>query len=161
METNIIEFSKERTYLIMFIKKVLRKETKENILLTNKFKDQLCLLLKKAPKDYIPKSGTLKENQIRFEIPNRTYINTRYNYYISEVGMKVIEKFIYKYFWHIYEQHMMAISKVVGFKIATELFMDFYDIDVLKFDMLIRRDRRMRISNIPKKTSNLSSLFIG
>jgi hypothetical protein len=157
--TNVIRFSENRKYLITFLKKVLEKDTKERIVLAGKLNDLLFALVKKAPADYVPENHTPEPFEIVLTLPDWKDKKTEYNYYISPNSMRIIENFVYNHFWLIFEQHMMEIN-FIGFKHAVYNFIEQYELEEEKYDMLIRRDRRYRNAMIPENTKKISSAFL-
>ena len=159
MQTNIITLPAEKSYLISFFNTFKeKKNSKEHIVFFRSFNNLIRLLLQKAPTDYFPVKRSLSENEFIIELPVWKDINTNYYYFISKTGTRFIEDFLYRNFCIIYEMHMNEISLMVGYKKATYLFMEFYNIPESKFDMLIKKDQRRRLSFL-EKTKEFTSIY--
>jgi len=156
--TNYIQIPSSKAYLIPFIDKMLGEDHPG----IKKFKkglyDLLKVLVRTAPEDYIPKSKAPKDC-VNFSLPAWTDINTDYRYYLSPTAGAVVYNYIWKTFWVIYDLHMKKMNRLSSKKNATYLFIEQYNLSLDNYDMLIRRDRRMRKNLISKKTLKTASVF--
>jgi hypothetical protein len=153
--TNIVKFSKDRYFLINFLNVVFKKQTKSDIILANKITELVETLVDKAPKDYKPELSETGQNETRFIIPdNKEFDNTVY-YYLSDTKQRLIENFVYRKFFSIFEIHMSLFSEV-EYKLAIQSFMEIYDTPADKYEMLKKRDYRDRISISQNKSKEIS-----
>jgi len=155
--TNIVTFSKDKSYLVNFLSHLFESNEQFDTLVLNDLFELIKLLLTKPPKDYFFRNKTLNANQIVFELPNWNDKNVESNFYLSGNSQLIIQKWIYNKFTLIFEQHMSCFRKKVENKIAIANFMEIYNIPIDNTEMLIKKDYRIRMKNFPKKSKKIAS----
>jgi len=156
--TNIIAFNESKKYLVNFLKVILKKEKKNDIIIANSFGEYLKVLLSKPPQEYIPETRSLKENEIRIEIPFWQDLNTSYNYYLNKNSRKMIEDWLDNIFKMVFDIHMESLTGIVQFKTAIENFMVTYNISAEFYEMLKKRNYRKRRKMIPDNSNKIGKI---
>lgn len=156
--SNYITIKERKTYVIPFIQTVMKKESEDAVKFMKGLNDLIKLLLKTAPESYIP---TVKPqpNEIRFDLPNWTDIDTRHRFYLSNEAAILISHYLYKMYWIIFDLHMIELRNVITEKKAVYMFMEIYNQPIDKLDMILKRKSRNKKKLIPKKTIKMSSVF--
>ena len=156
--TNIVTFSEDRNYLINFLSVVYKKQSKNDTILANKITELVETFVKKAPYEYVPETRKLSDCEYAFIIPdNKEFDNTVY-FYLSKNSQKIIENYVYRKFWTLFDLHMENLKKI-QYKLAVENFMELYNIPVEKYEMLKKKNYRERIVTIPNKTERINRIF--